>query len=121
MEKATNKSMVSNTTAERHSVSMLKIGVVGYCPPTVFDEDEARQLLHEALNEVIAGYPHVTEVWIVSGLTDVGIPALAYREARARGWWTMGVACAKAHDYRCFQTEKNKIVGQNWGDESETL
>jgi hypothetical protein len=48
-------------------------------------------------------------------------PALAYRIAAQRGWRTSGIACSKATDYDCFPVNEKKIVGANWGDESETF
>lgn len=99
----------------------LKIGVVGYSAQK-FDEAEARGLLAEGVQRALrdAG-EDVSEVDIVSGLTDLGIPALAYRLAVAHGWMTTGIACSKAEDYECFPVERRLIVGDNWGDESPTF
>ena len=58
---------------------------------------------------------------VVSGLTDIGISALAYREASKRGWKTVGVACSKAEQYGCYACDEKHIVGDNWGDESATF
>ena len=102
-------------------MSTLKIGVVGYCPPTQFDEHKANELLLDALQAVQADHPDARDFWIVSGLCDVGVPALAYRAASVRGWKTSGIACAKAVEYECFDVDDRKIVGENWGDESETF
>jgi len=49
---------------------------------------------------------------------------LAYEEAKQRGWKTAGVACQKVHEYResWFQVDEDPvIVGEEWGDESETF
>lgn len=102
-------------------MSTLKIGVVGYCPPTKFNKDEANEMLADAFNAVLAEHPDATDIWVVSGLCDVGIPALAYRLASAMGWKTAGIACSKAAEYPCFDVDDPKIVGDNWGDESETF
>ena len=58
---------------------------------------------------------------VISGLTDMGIPALAYREAVRRNWGTMGVACEKAKEYELFPVDHKVISGKEWGDESEVF
>ena len=61
------------------------------------------------------------QIWIVSGLTNIGIPAIAYKLAVTHGFKTMGIACKLAKDYECFECNTQRIVGQNWGDESQTF
>lgn len=102
-------------------MSTLKIGVVGYCPPTKFNEADAKALLTQAFDAVVADNPKATDIWVVSGLTDVGVLALAYRAAVARDWKTSGIACAKAKNYDCFPVDTYEIVGRNWGDESNAF
>lgn len=97
----------------------LKIGVVGYSAQK-FDESEAIKLLKEAYDFLDQQYTDRCKV-IVSGLTDLGIPALAYREAVQRGWKTIGIACSKAYDYECFPVDEKILVGDDWGDESQTF
>jgi len=97
----------------------LKIGVVGYSGQP-FDHDQGRQLLDKAYDQLEARYPDRAKA-VVSGLTDVGIPALAYRAAVERGWRTVGIACAKAFKYERFPVDEEHIVGQAWGDESPTF
>jgi len=99
----------------------LKIGVVGYCPPTKFNESDANNLLAEAFDAVLADHLEATNIWVVSGLTNVGVLRLAYNAAVARNWKTSGIACVKAEDYDCFPVDERKIVGNNWGDESATF
>jgi hypothetical protein len=101
-------------------VRSLKIGVVGYSGQG-FSEFDANRLLAEAFDAVLADHSDATDIWVVSGLTDLGIPALAYRIAAQRGWRTSVIACSKAADYDCFPVNEEKIVGANWGDESETF
>ena len=72
-------------------MNTLRIGVVGYSGQK-FDEDEARRLLESALDDAVSEHPGAQRIVVVSGLTDLGIPALAYRIATARGWQTAGVA-----------------------------
>lgn len=101
-------------------MTTLKIGVVGYSAQK-FSDFDAMHLLGVAFDRVLVDYPGATAFTIVSGLTDLGIPKLAYRAAMARGWRTSGIACAEAEKYDCFDVDEKKIVGDNWGDESKTF
>jgi len=98
----------------------IKIGVVGYCPPTRFDETKARQMVCEAYSKLQAMFPEDT-ITIVSGLTNVGVLAIAYEEADRRGWKTVGVACRKAMEHPLYAVDEKIIEGENWGDESSTF
>lgn len=93
----------------------MKIGVIGYSAQR-FDKDLANKILLEVLS------PYASEpVELISGLTDIGIPALAYRIAESFGWTTAGIACSKASAYTCFPVDRRQIVGDNWGDESKAF
>lgn len=98
---------------------MTKIGVVGYSGPK-FDETIAKALMEIALDMVEANHKD-NEYMLVSGLTDMGIPAIAYRSADKRGWKTMGIACEKADENPCYGVDEIIIEGTDWGDESETF
>lgn len=100
-------------------MSEIKIGVVGYSAQK-FDESEAVRMLREAYDLIDRQYSGKSKA-VVSGLTDLGIPALAYREAVSRGWRTVGIACSKAKDYTCFPVDEEIIVGSEWGEESQTF
>jgi hypothetical protein len=52
-------------------------------------------------------------------LTDIGVPAIAYRESVKRGWKTIGIACEKANEYKQFSCDQKIIIGKEWGDESD--
>jgi hypothetical protein len=100
----------------------MKLGIVGYSEGT-FDETEAKRL-------IVLGIYHVESTsgkmvtHMVSGLTDQGIPGLAYRIAvdpLGGEMTTVGIACSKASDYPCFPVDDKIIVGKDWGDESETF
>ena len=97
----------------------MKIGVVGYSAGK-FSQEIAERLVDIGFEymEISTG-EHQFE--IVSGYTDLGIPALAYRHATAAGHRTVGIACKKAEEYDCYPTDETIIVGDNWGDESETF
>lgn len=90
------------------------VGVVGYSSG-VFDKNRARQYIIQALKEL----DNANE--LVSGLTDVGVPAIAYSVAEDFGLKTVGIACLKAYDYPCYPVDEKQIIGTNWGDESSTF
>lgn len=96
-----------------------RVGVVGYSGQK-FDETEARKLVNRAYDTIAAQYPD-HEVTVVSGLTNLGIPKIAYEEAVKRGWRTGGVASRQAAEYECFAVDEVQIVGDHWGDESNTF
>jgi hypothetical protein len=99
----------------------LRIGVVGYCPPTVFDETEAKRMLREAYDLVARDFPKIKKT-VVSGLTNVGVIKLAYEEAHRRKWRTAAITSKKAYEFKdnWYPVDEPPIfVGDNWGDESE--
>ena len=95
----------------------LRIGVVGYCPPTKFDESKALIFIKDAFDKLEKLY-NGHEKSVVSGLTNVGIPRLAYEEAKRRNWETVGIACKKTDEYERFPVDLEIVTGENWGDES---
>lgn len=103
---------------KKHGIrkSKLRVGVVGYSSQD-FDHKEALVLIQRAFDALSP----IADIEVVSGLTDLGIPALAYEEAVRRGWKTMGIACAKASSYPCFPVDEVIIYGDTWGDESPVL
>jgi hypothetical protein len=95
-----------------------RIGVVGYCPPTKYDEKKAQEYLEDAFDNVDVDF-FGRDIVIVSGATNVGVLAQAYALATKRGYATGGVACEKAADYELFPlTEEPIIIGKEWGSES---
>lgn len=52
-------------------------------------------LIHDAFDS----FNQSTTIEVVSGLTQLGVPALAYEEAVRQGWRTIDVACSKAFKY----------------------
>lgn len=94
----------------------MKIGIIGYSAQK-FDEVEAKRLIELGLSSLgVQDYDI-----IVSGLTNLGIPKLAYEIATERELKTVGIACKLAKEYDCFPVDEEIIVGDNWGDESETF
>lgn len=96
------------------------IGVIGYSAKK-FDIDLATRYLISAFDSVCAKIDQSDEVYIISGYTDMGIPGIAYRLAETYGWKTVGLSCKKAFENPLYPVDKEIIVGENWGDESETL
>jgi hypothetical protein len=95
----------------------MRVGLVGYSSQK-FDQSKALEYISEAFDvveELFGSDGHI----LISGLTDVGIPWIGYREADRRDWYLIGVACARAKDYPCYHVHKEVITGDNWGDESE--
>ena len=86
---------------------------------TVVNESGARKAFTEVLDELMhKGY---SQIEVVSGLTALGVPKLAYEEAQAKGLRTVGIACSEAKKFPCFPCNDIIIVGKRWGDESETF
>lgn len=94
----------------------LRVGVVGYSGQR-FDEAAASRMLQEAFDEVARLHPG-TPISVVSGWTDLGIPALAYRGAAERGWNTVGYACSQACDFPLYPVNVGHTIGTEWGQES---
>lgn len=99
----------------------LNIGVVGYCPPSRFDENEARRMINEGYDQFQERHPG-REIRIISGLTNVGVLKIAYEEARKRRWEITGITNeTAAREYELFPVDSQTIVGKTWGDESQTF
>ena len=94
----------------------MNIGVVGFSGQK-FDEEVAKEKIKEAFDMITLVFGE-DDFKIVSGLTNLGIPKLAYEEAASRDWYTVGIACKQANEYECFDVDEVHIVGDEWGDES---
>lgn len=94
----------------------LRIGVVGYSAKE-FDTEEATEALDYFLDEIENEY-QPESVALVSGLTDQGIPSLAYEAAELRGYRLVGVAPAEAKHFDCYDVDEEIIIGDDFGDES---
>jgi hypothetical protein len=101
---------------------MKVIGVIGYSDNKCKTE-LARGLVEIGILEAAKalGCTHLTELHqyaICSGLTNLGIPALAYEWAKAHSLFTIGIACSRAVEHSCYPVDETLFVGDNWGDES---
>ena len=101
---------------EQEKRQEMKIGVIGYSGQK-FDEEQGKKLILKGLSDLGVQDYDV----IVSGLTNLGIPKLAYEIATEWGMKTVGIACKLVTDYELFPVDEEIIVGDNWGDESETF
>lgn len=102
-------------------MSTLRIGVVGFSGQK-FDVQEAIEIVIKAFDDVLVDHPEVIEFWVVSGLADLGIQALAYREAVKRGWKTYAVDCARSAKYTAFPVDDSMIIDSMVrGSESEAF
>ena len=95
----------------------IKIGVVGFSDEKKYDKKDGVKAIKDAFNNIRDLFTD-KEIHIVSGLTKVGIPNLAYEEAGARGWQTVGIAPKEAEQYDLFPVNEKIIVGDKFGDES---
>ena len=92
----------------------LRIGVIGYSAQK-FNEKKARAFLNSALASY---YPMGSNVSIVSGLTNIGVPKIAYELAVEHCLRTVGICCELAKYEDCFDCNEIHYVGKNWGDDS---
>ena len=95
----------------------MKLGVMGYSTGA-FNKADAIEIIFDYIHFL---KKENEELIIVSGLTRIGVPALAYEIALIHQLKTVGIACSKARDYPCFPCDEVIIVGDKWGDESETF
>jgi hypothetical protein len=96
-----------------------RVGVVGYSTQE-FDKHLAFSLFKEWLEE-FASHNGAENIEVISGLTDLGVPGVAYHSARELGIRTVGIACSKANEHELFPCDKVIIVGTEWGQESATF
>lgn len=99
----------------------LKIGVVGYSRPNI-DEIQVHDLLQTAFKKFIlqAGVGRM-QIEVVSGLTNVGVPKIAYELATQWKIKSVGISAREALQAECgvFPVMKRMIIGQHFGDESD--
>lgn len=98
---------------------IIHIGVVGYSAQK-FNELNAQAFINDAFNLIQNHYENADFV-VCSGLTNLGVPKLAYDNAVGRNWRTVGYAPKCAEEYEWFPVDRHIIVGENWGDESDAF
>lgn len=105
-------------------MSELKVGVVGYCPPSTFDKTEADRMISEAYDQIERDHPEADSFACVSGLYDVGVLLhIAYEESWRRGWRLVGFTAtvAKPYGQPLYTIDEEIIVGDQWGEDSDAF
>ena len=99
----------------------MKIGVVGFSR-NQFDKKAAEKQLRNHINELILDRKN-DQVEIVSGYTNTGVPKIAYQIADELGLYKVGLSARQALRVRCgvYPVDKEIIVGEKFGDESEAF
>jgi hypothetical protein len=108
----------------------LRIGIVGYSDDSKISDKEwaianISWALGKAKEELQYKFGHCDKFILVSGLTDTGIPGMAYhltqngKHNKSTYVKTVGYACSKAKDFTQFPVDEKHIIGNNWGDESQ--
>ncbi|WP_027709113.1 hypothetical protein [Zooshikella ganghwensis] len=99
----------------------MKIGVVGFSKRQ-FDQKTARALLKNEISGIMSKTDS-SNIEVVSGLTNTGVPKIAYEIAVELGLTTVGISAKRALSVRSgiFPCDKQIIVGTNFGDESDTF
>jgi len=97
----------------------MKIGVVGFSHENI-NHDKARALLRQSFHELMQKHSHNEPIEIVSGLTNIGIPKIAYEIADEQGWITVGISAERALHVKCgiYLVDQQIIEGKEFGDES---
>lgn len=98
----------------------MKIGVVGYSS-TKFDLNLAVKMMQSAVDIFVSKNTESENIEIVSGLTNIGVPRIAYQLADRRNFITVGISAEQAFQVHCgiYPVDKQIIHGMNFGDESE--
>lgn len=95
----------------------MNIGFIGYSSRK-FDEQKAEKLIYKAFAQI----SKIKEpIKIVSGATNIGIPKLVYEIANTFNYPTVGIMCKEGENYELFPVDELIVVGDNWGDESQTF
>ncbi|CAK8722819.1 MAG: hypothetical protein CDV28_1139 [Candidatus Electronema aureum] len=100
----------------------MKIGVVGYSF-NKFDLDLAAKMMRSAFDIFVPKNAESENIEIVSGLTNIGVPRIAYQLADRRNFITVGISAEQAFQVHCgvYPVKKQIIRGINFGDESEVF
>lgn len=100
----------------------MKIGVVGFSHENI-NHDLARTLLRQSFHQLMQRHPHDKPIEIVSGLTNIGIPKIAYEIADELGFITVGISAERALHVKCgiYYVDKQMIEGKEFGDESRVF
>nr|MBP8206580.1 hypothetical protein [Acinetobacter sp.] len=97
----------------------MKIGIVGFSHEEI-NHEMARSLLLQSFHQLTHRNHHDEPIEIVSGLTNIGIPKIAYQIARELGFITVGISAERALHVKCgiYHVDIQIIEGKSFGDES---
>ncbi len=100
----------------------MKIGIVGHSSNRI-DEELGLALLETMISRLVASKANTGDVEIVTGLTNIGIPKLAYQIADKHRYVKVGISAQQAHEVNCgvYPVDKEIIVGKKFGDESDAF
>jgi hypothetical protein len=100
----------------------MKIGIVGFSSKHI-NEVLGAQLLEQEFSKIVSSYSSEASVEIVTGLTNIGIPRLAYQIADKRNYLKVGISAQQAYQVKCgvYPVDKEIIVGEVFGDESQVF
>lgn len=105
------KSLVEQTN------KTIKVGVVSFSDEKYIEsEDQVKAYFRQGIMDL--GLQHNNNIEIVSGLTNMGVPKLAYEEAKRIGYKTTGITALEAKEYPCYPVDETIYVGTKFGDES---
>jgi len=98
---------------------LMKIGIVGHSSDKI-DEELGSKLLDQMISKVASVNTISADIEIVTGLTNIGVPKLAYKIADKRNYLKVGISAQQAYEVKCgvYPVDKEIIVGQKFGDES---
>jgi hypothetical protein len=89
----------------------MKIGVVGYSS-TKFDLNLAVKMMQSAF-DIFVSKNAEENIEIVSGLTNIGVPKIAYQLADRRNFITVGISAEQAFQVHCGVYPVKK-QGNSW-------
>jgi hypothetical protein len=95
-------------------LSAVRIGITGEISETQIPE--AKRVLSRALGRLYG-----SSIEIVAKLVDRGVSRAAYEVAQELEFRTAGVAPRVALDETCSLVDRREIVGEDWGQETETF
>jgi len=98
----------------------IKVGVVGFSDEKkILSESQVTSYLYQGLKDLDIVLSDNIE--IVSGLTNMGVPKLAYEFAKENNFKTVGISAKEALKYDCFPVDLEVIEGDHFGDESNVF
>ena len=98
----------------------LNVGIIGFSNEKKYKASDGKKAVTDAFDNLSKLFPE-RDIHVVSGLTNIGIPKLAYEEAVKKKWKTVGIAPKEAEEYELFHVDEKIIVGDKFGDESKVF